>query len=208
MKQPTHVRAVQRAPDSPSFFNGTVANGCGPQVHPGRRDGALRRPQAAVAFLFGNRSGPQETHSRGREKEGRELPRPHERCVDRRPEAFWYRPHQAPPRRRAGAHRGVSPILDAGCCFRLREVPELLRPESVGIASGMLLSALHECGIATLTHTPSPMGFLAEILDRPAHEKAFLLIPIGYPVKGCQVPDIQRKGWDELATVHGPETAH
>jgi len=80
--------------------------------------------------------------------------------------------------------------------------------ESVGIASGMLLSALHECGIATLTHTPSPMGFLAEILKRPAHEKAFLLIPIGYPAEGCQVPDIQRKNWNELATEHGPESAH
>lgn len=79
--------------------------------------------------------------------------------------------------------------------------------ESVGIASGMLLSALHECGIASLTHTPSPMGFLAEILERPAHEKAFLLIPIGYPAEGCQVPDIQRKNWDEVATEHGPESA-
>lgn len=79
--------------------------------------------------------------------------------------------------------------------------------ESVGIASGMLLSALHECGIASLTHTPSPMGFLAEILERPAHEKAFLLIPIGYPAEGCQVPDIQRKNWDEMATEHGPESA-
>ena len=72
----------------------------------------------------------------------------------------------------------------------------------------MLLSALHECGIATLTHTPSPMVFLAEILKRPAHEKAFLLIPIGYPAEGCQVPDIQRKNWNELATEHGPESAH
>lgn len=78
--------------------------------------------------------------------------------------------------------------------------------ESVGIASGMLLAALHECGIATLTHTPSPMGFLAEILDRPPHEKAYLLIPIGYPAEGCQVPDIQRKSWEELATVYGPKT--
>lgn len=79
--------------------------------------------------------------------------------------------------------------------------------ESVGIACGMLLAALHECGIATLTHTPSPMGFLANILGRPAHEKAFLLIPIGYPADGCQVPDIQRKEWDEIASEYGPETA-
>lgn len=79
--------------------------------------------------------------------------------------------------------------------------------ESVGIACGMLLAALHECGIATLTHTPSPMGFLANILGRPAHEKAFLLIPIGYPADGCQVPDIQRKEWGEIASEYGPETA-
>lgn len=72
--------------------------------------------------------------------------------------------------------------------------------ESVGIACGMLLSALHECGIAALTHTPSPMDFLKQILGRPEHEKAFLLIPIGYPQNDCQVPDIQRKRWEELTT--------
>lgn len=80
--------------------------------------------------------------------------------------------------------------------------------ESVGIACGMLLAALHECGIATLTHTPSPMGFLADILGRPAQEKAYLLIPVGYPAAGCQVPDIQRKSWGEIATVYGPEKVH
>lgn len=80
--------------------------------------------------------------------------------------------------------------------------------ESVGIACGMLLAALHECGIATLTHTPSPMGFLADILGRPAQEKAYLLIPVGYPASGCQVPDIQRKDWDEIATEYGPEKVH
>lgn len=78
--------------------------------------------------------------------------------------------------------------------------------ESVGIACGMLLSALHECGLVALTHTPSPMGFLADILQRPAHEKAFLLIPVGYPIEGCQVPDIQRKNWGELATSYGPKS--
>jgi iodotyrosine deiodinase len=72
--------------------------------------------------------------------------------------------------------------------------------ESVGIACGMLLAALHECGIASLTHTPSPMRFLEHILDRPSNEKAFLLIPIGYPKSGCQVPDIQRKRIEEIAT--------
>ena len=72
--------------------------------------------------------------------------------------------------------------------------------ESVGIACGMLLTALHECGIASLTHTPSPMRFLEQILNRPSNEKAFLLIPIGYPKPGCQVPDIQRKKIDEIVT--------
>lgn len=70
--------------------------------------------------------------------------------------------------------------------------------ESVGIATGMLLAALHQCGLATLTHTPSPMGFLGKILGRPAHEKAFLLIPVGYPADGCVVPDITRKTLDEV----------
>jgi nitroreductase len=70
--------------------------------------------------------------------------------------------------------------------------------ESVGIAVGMLLTALHTAGLATLTHTPSPMGFLGQILGRPNHERAFLLIPVGYPAEGCQVPDIERKGIDEI----------
>lgn len=65
--------------------------------------------------------------------------------------------------------------------------------ESVGIACGFLLAALNAAGLATLTHTPSPMGFLREILGRPKNEKAFLLIPVGYPAEGCNVPDIQKK---------------
>ncbi|MEL6431585.1 MAG: nitroreductase family protein [Planctomycetota bacterium] len=70
--------------------------------------------------------------------------------------------------------------------------------ESVGIASGMLLSALNAAGLATLTHTPSPMGFLGKVLGRPKNEKAFLLIPIGYPVDGCEVPALERKPLDEI----------
>ena len=65
--------------------------------------------------------------------------------------------------------------------------------ESVGIASGILIAALHHAGFATLTHTPSPMKFLKEILQRPANERAFLLIPVGMPAEGCRVPDIGRK---------------
>ena len=70
--------------------------------------------------------------------------------------------------------------------------------ESVGIAVGLLLAALHHAGLATLTHTPSPMGFLAEVLERPANEKAYLLIPVGYPAPGCRVPALVRKPLDEI----------
>ncbi len=65
--------------------------------------------------------------------------------------------------------------------------------ESCGIALGFLLTALHLAGIATLTHTPSPMGFLAKILRRPPNEKAYMLLPLGYPADGCQVPDVDRR---------------
>jgi len=65
--------------------------------------------------------------------------------------------------------------------------------ESVGIAVGFLLAALHHAGLATLTHTPSPMNFLRYILDRPDNERAYMLIPTGWPAEDCQVPDITRK---------------
>lgn len=70
--------------------------------------------------------------------------------------------------------------------------------ESVGIAVGMLLVALHQAGLATLTHTPSPMHFLAEILERPKNERPYLLIPVGYPADGCRVPDLERKPLAEV----------
>jgi len=69
--------------------------------------------------------------------------------------------------------------------------------ESVGIASGLLLAALHNAGLATLTYTPSPMKFLHEILHRPENERAYLLIPVGYPIKNCTVPAIRRKKLEE-----------
>ena len=70
--------------------------------------------------------------------------------------------------------------------------------ESVGIALGFLIAALHHAGLATLTHTPSPMGFLGEILGRPANEKAYVLLPVGLPAPDCRVPDLERKGLDEI----------
>ena len=71
--------------------------------------------------------------------------------------------------------------------------------ESVGIAVGLLLAALHWSGLATLTHTPSPMKFLAEILGRPANERAFVLIPVGYPADDAQVPAITKKPLDAIS---------
>ena len=75
--------------------------------------------------------------------------------------------------------------------------------ESVGLASGFLLAAAHHAGLATLTHTPSPMGFLGTILDRPQHERPFLLIPIGYPADDCVVPQaaLERKPLKQVMVV-------
>lgn len=74
--------------------------------------------------------------------------------------------------------------------------------ESVGIATGFLLAALHKAGLATLTHTPSPMGFLEGILGRSENERAYLIIPVGYPADGCEVPDITRKAYEDFVDEH------
>lgn len=71
--------------------------------------------------------------------------------------------------------------------------------ESVGIACGFLISAIHHAGLVTLTHTPSPMNFLAKLLDRPSHEKAFILFPVGYPADEVFVPNIHRKALEEVS---------
>jgi iodotyrosine deiodinase len=73
--------------------------------------------------------------------------------------------------------------------------------ESVGIACGMLITAIHMAGLVTLTHTPSPMKFLARILNRPDYERPYLLLPVGYPAEDCVVPDIQRKALSEIMVV-------
>lgn len=71
--------------------------------------------------------------------------------------------------------------------------------ESCGLACGLFVAALHHMGLATLTHTPSPMGFLNEILGRPKHERPFILFPVGYPAEDAAVPDLERKALDEVA---------
>jgi iodotyrosine deiodinase len=72
--------------------------------------------------------------------------------------------------------------------------------ESVGIATGMLITAIHHAGLASLTHTPSPMGFLNEILKRPSNERPFLVLVVGYPAEDTTVPDISKKPLDEITT--------
>jgi iodotyrosine deiodinase len=71
--------------------------------------------------------------------------------------------------------------------------------ESCGIAAGLFVAAVHRMGLVTLTHTPSPMGFLSKLLDRPPNEKAFLLMPVGYPAEGARVPALVRKSLEEIA---------
>jgi iodotyrosine deiodinase len=75
--------------------------------------------------------------------------------------------------------------------------------ESVGIACGLFITSLHAMGLATLTHTPNPMGFLSEILERPASERPYILFPVGYPADDCEVPDLERKPLSE-ALVFSP----
>lgn len=83
-----------------------------------------------------------------------------------------------------------------------RKVKHYYTNESVGIAVGMLLASLHGAGLATLTHTPNPMAFLSEILERPPNERAYVVIPVGYPAEGAQVPVITKKPLDEVMIVY------
>ncbi len=81
-----------------------------------------------------------------------------------------------------------------------RKVKHYYPTESTGLATGMLITALHHAGLATLTHTPSPMKFLNEILGRPTSERPFLLLVVGYPSDDARVPDIDRKSLDEFTS--------
>ena len=81
-----------------------------------------------------------------------------------------------------------------------RKVKHYYPAESTGLATGILITALHRAGLATLTHTPSPMKFLNEILGRPKSERPFLLLVVGYPADDAKVPDIQRKALDEFTS--------
>ena len=99
----------------------------------------------------------------------------------------------------------IAPWLVAVFAERYRHRPDGTREvnyyvkESVGLACGMFIAALHRMGLATLPHTPNPMRFLNEILERPATEQAFVLFPVGYPANGCEVPRLERKPLEEVA---------
>ncbi|RDV16464.1 nitroreductase family protein [Pontibacter diazotrophicus] len=77
--------------------------------------------------------------------------------------------------------------------------------ESVGIACGFLIAAIHQAGLVTLTHTPSPMNFLTRLLNRPENERPFLLLPVGYPAAEVKVPDLKRKPLEEVTVWYGPK---
>jgi iodotyrosine deiodinase len=81
-----------------------------------------------------------------------------------------------------------------------RKVKHYYVQESVGIATGILITALHHAGLVSLTHTPSPMGFLNDLLGRPSHERPFLILVVGYPAEGAQVPMLAKKPLEEIAT--------
>lgn len=80
-------------------------------------------------------------------------------------------------------------------------LPNYYMTESVGIAIGFFIQALHRAGLTTLPHTPAPMTFLRDVCGRPPNEKPFMLMPVGFPAEDCRVPDLLRKGLDEIAEI-------
>ena len=96
-------------------------------------------------------------------------------------------------------------------CFAQKNAPDGSQhyyvQTSIGIACGFLIAALHDAGLVTLTHTPSPMKFLGQILGRPRNEKPFLLLPVGFPADECPVPDIRRKDRQEYLVENAPAAA-
>ena len=81
-----------------------------------------------------------------------------------------------------------------------RKVKQYYSQESVGIATGLLITAVHNAGLVSLTHTPSPMNFLNKILERPNNERPFLILVVGYPAEDAKVPDIKKKDLEEIVT--------
>ena len=109
----------------------------------------------------------------------------------------WEKPFlEAAPCLIAIFQQNDSPAADGG------RVRHYYAKESVGLATGLLIAALHHAGLVTLTHTPSPMGFLNGILGRPKNEKAFLLLVVGFPADGVTVPELRRKSLEEISSFY------
>ena len=167
-------------------------------MHPGGGDGAQRSQPAALAL---------------RRRRGPEIKRRIREEAEKEEKAFY---HGRAPREWLDAleHLGTDehkPFLERapwlivifGESYERRADGAKLKnyyvTESVGIATGMLITALHEAGLVTLTHTPSPMKFLNEILGRPDNERPFLVLVVGYPAEGAEVPEITKKELDDIA---------
>lgn len=90
---------------------------------------------------------------------------------------------------------------DGGTTIEEKHIKHYYTTESIGIAVGLLIASLHQAGLAVLTHTPSPMGFLRDVLGRPRNEKPFVVLPVGYPAPDCRVPVLSKKTLDEVMIV-------
>ena len=112
----------------------------------------------------------------------------------------WHKPHLTEAPYIIVAFRldyGIKALPNGG----QQRVKHYYPGESIGIAVGMLISALHASGLATLTHTPSPMKFLNEVLERPSNERPFVVLPVGYPAEDCVVPVVTKKPLDEIMLI-------
>ena len=183
----------------PRFLRSSRAAGGDRTLHSRRWNRAERRESTAVAFRCRERPKSEARNPVAAEAEEKEF------YEHRAPKAWldalsalgtdWRKPFLE-----------IAPWLIAVFAQPFRILPDGTRSptyyplESVGIATGLLVTALHSCGLAALTHAPAPMGFLNRILGRPSHEKAFVLLVVGHPAENALVPDITRKSLEEISS--------
>jgi nitroreductase len=188
--------------DAQAPHRATLLVGARPVGAPGERDlnggnGALRRPPAPWTFVVVSDSELKRQIRAAAEEEERisyEGRMPSDWLEALRPLGTdWRKPHleQAP-------HLVVVFEQAYGLRPDGTKAKHYYVRESVGIAVGLLLASLHQAGLVTLTHTPSPMGFLRELLGRPENERAYVVVPVGYPAPGAEVPDLTRKPLEEI----------
>src|SRR2546421_11192515 len=168
-------------------------------LHPCCGNGAERRKLAAMAFCGCKRSGGEATDSDRSGKGGDEF------YAQRAPKA-WLEALAPLGTDSNKPFLEIAPWLIAVFAqpFRIltdgSRSPTYYAIESVGIATGILVAAVHSCGLVSLTHTPSPMGFLNRILGRPSYEKPFVLLVVGHPAENALVPDIGRKAVEKISS--------